>query len=371
MIDRHYTPPDLAERALAACCVGFNPRTAADFTAGEGALLSAVRRRWPSCEVFANDTDSKALTRLSTLLDGAKLSSSNFLNPRSRAGSPLLRQARKSGVDLIVLNPPFSNRGGQRRFAALDQKTVSCGTAMAFVVAAIPYLAPDGRLLAILPTSCLTSERDEAAVELIRQRFDITELLPRTKESFRGCSVEVTGILIQQRGKIEAPGTIRSRGSALQPKVRADLFRGTIPAKSPERSSLSYSFVHTTNLRNQTIDTSSIRRLSPTYVIDRPSVLVPRVGRPTLDKICVFDGHQSIVLSDCVFAILVETGSMANAIHKLICSQWDALATAYVGSCAPYLTRVRLKEFLATIGVDAQTVRGIGVTTSPSASLAA
>src|SRR5262249_19070348 len=109
MIDKHYTSVSLAEAMIAALPKDFSPRTVADFAAGPGGLIDAALSKWKNLEIIANDLCKNSAYKLRKKYPQGIVSCCNFLK---RSSIKVAKFAPKIGkLDLILINPPFSQRG--------------------------------------------------------------------------------------------------------------------------------------------------------------------------------------------------------------------------------------------------------------------
>ena len=386
-VDQHFTPDVLARQMVQLITVVSGalgaPLTIADFAAGEGNLLIAAARRWPDAKFVATDLDRRVVVRLRRERSDWAVGRCDFLRDASRARCAALSPL-KNTTDVILLNPPFTCRGGTRHTVVLDGGYVQCGTAAAFLLNALPFLAPAGQILAVLPASFLTSHRDEAAraylgrlgrLELVarcgRNTFDFcfphTVVIRFTKVATNHSGIKISNsAVLSERDELDVAhgfaattafsshrrGHTRLPQARMGLQLRVRLVRGVVQvhtlslASGPPRR-----FVHTTELR-----AGSIRpRLSPTpgraRVVSGPSILLPRVGEPHVDKIVLYQGRQELVLSDCVFGLQCSGRREAEVLRALMCAHWAALASAYGGTGAKYLTVAALQQFLHMHGV--------------------
>lgn len=138
MKDQFFTPAELAASAVNAVRLR-KVEMVADFAAGHGDLLIAARSRWPNCSTFGNDFDVTCSSKLASDSRIDAYANCDFLNDRSTGRSKQLRELIGK-CDVVLLNPPFSGRGGKTVSVQVDQKSVTCSRAMAFVFKAIPCL---------------------------------------------------------------------------------------------------------------------------------------------------------------------------------------------------------------------------------------
>lgn len=345
-LDRFDTPRDLADRlvALVECQA---PAVVADFAAGSGVLLDAAVRRWPTATLLANDIRRPAVEAVRRVHPDWHLSVCDFTSARSRGASSTL--SRFDGkVDVVLLNPPFTDRGGHARFGqCLAGAQIRASRAVAFVLAAVTRLSPTGEIAAILPAGVLTSQRDRTALGALRELGALRTEVVEGDASFRGCRLRVAlvhFVLQAERGEPSELWSAPTRASAA-----VAVFRGQVSASLAEPGSLP--LVHSTSLVGGRV-AKPLLSSNRGNLHNRPLLLLPRVGTPRADKIAVWDGH-ALVLSDCVIAV---AGLEADALHSLkerVVSEFEALSQLYTGSCARYLTLSAFADFLCDLGIAA------------------
>lgn len=354
-MDRHYTPAALAD-AIISKLPNINPPIAADFAAGEGALLKAIRRRWPKCKLRATDIDARAVNRLrAELPKSSSVGVCDFFNTKSRARSPVVGR-RRAHFPFIFLNPPFSSRG-RRTVVQFEETTLLCSRALAFVALSLEYVSADGRLIALLPSSCFTSERDAGALRVINKSYIVKILSTPEPARFVGCSVDVVVVQFQRRKvrlRLGGNGTnIQRFDAGIKLQLQAAVTRGHVamPDAATHRVGRGHPLVHTTSLRNGKIifDQGHVSQRLKSFA--GPIILISRVGRPTTGKLCLYVECKPIVLSECIIAIKGHSASATRILFSLLQTQSRLLMQCYVGSCAKYLTIARLTEFLSSFGV--------------------
>ena len=311
--------------------------------------------KWPQAQYVGTDVDDLCVAGLRRNHPDWRVGRCDFLNQRSRTASPLLRDIVRT-TSLVLLNPPFSCRGNRAERVETQFGTIRCSVSMAFVLNSIPYLSSTGRLVAVLPASSRTSEKDRAAWNHIQQSFSVRTVAEFGLRTFPGCAARTVIVRMQR-----APSKHLSRDNRRCAKdaakalaIQAKIVRGTVPmyAALNGLAGPGFSFVHTTDLSSEGISNPqhSIRKCRR-YTVG-PSVLMPRVGRPSPNKCVLYLRRRRIVLSDCVYAIRCTTTSDAETLHKALLSQWDNVTQHYTGTCAPYLTVASLRDILAQLGVE-------------------
>ncbi len=353
--DAHYTPGWLADR-VADEVVKLRSEVApriADYAAGDGALLHAVVKRIPATRVVATDVDSNAIRSLRFAQPDWSVGVCDFLNARSRASSRLLREAAEP-IDGVVLNPPFSYRGGT--YIPVLGGTVRASPALAFLVTALEQVAPAGWAVALIPSGAITSQKDQSVWERLRRAAKISVVDTFGPRTFLGehATVKLVVLTDIHRGALRADLTPankpRSRGESLI-GADIDLIRGVqqmhrVTTAGPKTG---FRLVHSTHIRSKSIERGPWVAASG-RVVEGFAVLLPRVGAPSRDKLVLVSADQPLVLSDCVIALRGRTKTLTNRLYRELRANWDDLEGQYVGSCAPYLTVRRLRGFVESLG---------------------
>lgn len=336
-----------------------SPSVVLDPAAGDGALLAAANSLWPDSRKIALDCDPIKVRSLYRRT-GWNCGRCNFLSLRSRACSPLLREIY-GNADVVLLNPPYSGRGNAGWLSVVGGTEVRSGRAMAFVLGALEALRDGGEMVALLPSSTITSQRDSYAWEIIYKHAQVTIVhwFPR------GTFSQGTAVTVGVHFCKSAVGGAASRQAPCTrplPDWEVRLLRGNVPVHEAKEAGLSSTkmqqgipFLHTTDIRGgkvvQYLRTLPEGRFDSKYL--GPAVLVPRVGKPLSDKIGLWHGGI-VVLSDCVFGIDVGDVEGARRLQSMLCDSFSLLASIYKGSCAPYLTISSLINFLADMGISAR-----------------
>lgn len=332
---------------MLACITNRSPRVVADFAAGDGGLLIPAHRQWPNADIVASDTDANAVRRMRRRYPTWRVSRCNFLSDKSIESTAHLPTIWGC-TDLVLLNPPFSMRGGQYWRARIDTEEARCSHAMAFLCRATSYLSDHGELVAVMPESAQFSQRDAVVRTLLKQRFniDIVESIPRG--GFPGCAASCVVLRVSRR-----EDALRVVAPIQQLETRLHVVRGSAqlhalnlaPARRGRR------LVHTTNLQEQKL-IGPYRRVYSERVLRGPCVLLPRVGKLSKEKIVVIADTRPFVLSDCVVAVMCPDVESAKKLVSLWISMWDELTKCYYGTGAPYTTINHLAMFITRVGLS-------------------
>ncbi|MES1243630.1 MAG: hypothetical protein ABUT39_18630 [Acidobacteriota bacterium] len=356
--DAYYTPWCIAKNLVEAAG-SHEPSSVADFAAGEGSLLRAAALRWSGATFIATDIDKEKVSYLRAEYPSWLVGDVDFLCPDSRDFCPPLF-GMQGKIDCILLNPPFSCRGGRRLHITAMSRNFRCSIAAAFLLSALPYLRIEGQLLAIIPAGSLISDRDSEAWAFISEYYDIDFLAEHGPHAFQGCTLRTASVRLRVKRNLQLNlgQTILQSERGLQ----VSLFRGGIQMHRIDEvhSGGGVPLIHSTELRGGGL-------CSPRYYVNAcaratsgPAVLIPRVGKPDISKICLYKENDPIVLSDCVIALLCEGLQEAVYLWKTLKDNWLHLERKYGGTGAPYITLGRLSIFLKDLGFSVRSTRDAG-----------
>ena len=306
--------------------------------------------------MVATDIDSRAVRTLRKVSGSWRTGVCDFMNPRSRQSSPVLRSLN-GRTNLVLLNPPFSCRGGKRVSATIGDTTSKCSIGLAFVVNSIDYLAEGGELIAVLPEGSLTSEKDATTWSLLRRMGDTEVLKNNGLRTFAHAAVRTAVVRFQKRhSRVKTePSPVLNNGSAscqeLLPPVH--IVRGTTQMNEIQRGegyADSIAFIHSTHLQDFKVSSHYKVRGRLGRCAAGPMVLLPRVGQPKRSKVAQYLDRDVFMLSDCVIALMCHSPGRAELLWRDLQSNWSLLEQEYVGSGARYITNRRLSDFLTRLG---------------------
>lgn len=349
--DAFYTPPAIAATLINHATVE-NPRGwIADFAAGGGELLKAAHSRWPKASIAAFDVNKRVVGQLARWNPDWRVGAQDFFS--DELASSLLSRIRGK-VSVCVLNPPFSNRGAARTSVNLAAEKIRCSFGLAFIVRALPFLAPQGQLLCILPRGSLTSERDEEAWNVLDSRFSISILGSNSHTAFNGCTAHtIMARFSPRRRHVISVSNRTDRQRGFLPCRKVKLLRGGVSMcnSSIGNSAKRLPLIHTTELRDNTTDLAARTVSHYFHTVRGPGVLMPRVGNPSSTKICEYLVRRPIVLSDCVLFVRCQRSCDARIISRALLKHWEIVERQYGGTCARYITLRSLRRLLRKIGI--------------------
>lgn len=341
-LDAYYTPDNMAASLLSY--VVSTPHNAIDFCVGDGGLLLASERQFPGIDCYGIDISSVMIEKLQMRQPSWHLSHCDFMDVMALEEVSFLQG---KSFDLIVLNPPFTCRGSRihRVFIGNDEFNVS--TAMSFLVGTLPFMSIAGAIYAILPISCVYSQKDQRCWKYLQENYHACVLAEVHKAIFSGrCAPNIVFVYL---GRSPYPSDERRQNMSIC-KVGfslADLHRGHLgfyQVKEALEDEGELPFIHTTNLKDgKLVEVKYIRNFIKEPVKGY-GVLIPRVCNPNVGKLVVLN-NEECVLSDCV--ILLQTRSKKEAIQlrRYLIDHWTDFKRNYVGTGAQYVTMERLRHY--------------------------
>lgn len=349
-MDAHYTPPAVA-RALVGSVLDLQPKVVADLAAGEGNLLLEAEQAWPHAKIVATDIDSTAICRLARLRPSWTVGRCDLRNPLSRARCAALRKAT-GRVSLLLLNPPFTCRGGSRFRIETPSGPLYTSAAMSFLLLAINYLADQGEVVAILPSGCIHNIKDAQAWRYIQARYNAHVIGQRDKTTFPGSSASTTLVRLSPLSACKQ-FVIRATSNSHLPEqdLRVLVIRGCCPMHKTSKQRSGPILVHYTDLRRARVHLNGHRGSGPYRCVEGPAILIPRVGRITEDKVSLLETVEPVMISDCVIALKPASLKQANAIRQRLVDHFAHFSSHYVGTGAPFITLERLRAALNSIGI--------------------
>ena len=351
MSDDIYTPDALA-RVLLELSRQQEPRHIADFSVGAGSLLSAAKELWPKAKLYGVDLNPGALQEAKNLLSELEIFDADFLSEECLQKTSALIGA----MDLIVLNPPFTCRGAAYELTDFEGSAVKSSKAMAFLLRSCLFLAPRGEILAIVPRSCLFSLKDEKARRAICGSHLLEDLGAYQSPGFRKASVSVHLIRVTRLTHRPALTVdVQSHVNRIIPKHGYSIvfMRGSHAVSCGTTNSKGPSLIHTTELFNFEISLSRRRAVHLTKQVSGRSLMLPRVGRPSLEKIAFGHFANPVVPSDCIICVKTVPPGNEQDLQSQIKVFWPLLRDSYSGTCAPYLTLEGFRAFAIRIGFEA------------------
>ena len=342
MIDSYYTPPELAEK-LASHVKEIGVQSIADFCIGEGELVKKVLPLFPDAAVYGVDISEEAISSLQTQYKNWHLGVCDFLDEIAAGSIPFLDS---SEFDLIIMNPPFTCKGSTVHSIDMGGKCFSVSTAMLFLLRSLTYLSKRGGLYAIMPISCVHSQKDREAWFFLTRNYNACVLEEPQKISFGGrCTPNIVFVYAGNHSIEKKP---QDAGVFPDSNLVVKVERGKIGMQNLVFSDAKEAvrLIHTTDLQDGML--RGDRKILAKQTVTGPGVLIPRVGNPKQEKVVVLNENEEVVLSDCVILLHTRSKKDAKALKSLILSNWSAIEQLYKGTGARYTTLSRLHDYFGS-----------------------
>lgn len=340
MIDSYYTSPYLATR-LVNHIKHLKFDNVIDFCIGDGELVRSAMKIWPNIKCYGTDISDTAIKEVKQKHPNWKLGKCDFLNKVSINRCQVIKR-KKNGFDLVLLNPPFSCKGGTIHEVTLDNELFKVSTSMKFLAESIKFLSSKGCLLAIMPISVCYSQKDKKMWNYLVANYSLNILEIPNGNFFKNCSPSIVFISINIRNIINTK--IVNRFSL--DFSNYTIFRGKISVHDAKHNLNGLTFIHSTNLKNNSLENLSVKVETNTSIISGPAILLPRVGKPSSHKICLISGNSKYALSDCILAIQHTNYSEVKEMYNKLIENFDILKEQYKGTGAKFITVERLDQFL-------------------------
>lgn len=326
-----------------------------DPTMGEGALLlaAAEHSQGSSVELMGCDLDPRTVSSVRERQPSWKVGRADIFSRSSRKSSPIWRSATCEGVDLVVLNPPFSYRGKQRKPVELLGSTFRATPAVAALTIVLGELEAQQGVGVVLPEGSFRGEINEDAWQAIHSHFHVETIQRLPRGSFP--NAKASSVLLAVRRRKE-PALLRvtptesiNNNRYLNDCRCVEVIRGRLRnCRLRERPIVGSPFVHTTNLVDGKLARLDIYEASA-LATKGPMLLLPRVGRFSADKVVIVES-DSLVLSDCVMALRIREPARLSALRSVLLHPVVGLARRYSGTGAPYITIRDLMSILRVSG---------------------
>jgi hypothetical protein len=349
--DKYYTPLSIASKAFERANLSGRPVICADTACGAGSLLAAAEDVLQTTHSLGIDSDPDTIRELRRARPNWRLFVGDLLK-RNRAPSTDFSDSTY-GVDLLVLNPPFSL--GPRKYVTIKYQgqSLKCSVAMAHILRSLDLFKPRQGAIAVVPESLLFSDTDQNARELLYQEFSIFNLFQIGICTFKGARVNSSFVQLSTTGA--KPNSLPNV-STPRDVIPATIVRGSLQMHTFTRMKSGTRVIHSTTLKLIAINGISAATDKTTIAVKgRISgwmLLLPRVGTPREEAFHIFYSKDELQLSDCVIGMQFSTKLNAQNAEYRIRTNWISLVDLYRGTGARYVTVDRLLAWLGGIGIQ-------------------
>lgn len=349
MVDQHYTPRWVARIVADALPRSFSGAVL-DPAAGSGSLLDGVVESGQHSPLVALDIDRRTVQSLRRARPDWFVGGCDSLDARSRGASPAWRWLQRNEVAWVLLNPPFSYRGGPSVEIGFGRFKGKVSPPIAFLAMALGDVNPSGGVVAILPEGSIFGAKFEGFWEELSTSFVVEEIVNLRNSAFHGvrANCRIMRISRVSGGTTGRQPVVAQREFGTTGCVCVEIVRGRVPRhRSITRSGDDVAYVHTTDLTTGGVVASGA--VAPRSLATAgPAILIPRVGFPGR-KIALLP-TEDVVLSDCVIALR----PLNRAVESLLANvraDAETISTLYVGTGAPYVTVPKLATYLERRGL--------------------
>lgn len=327
-----------------------SPLTLADFAVGDGSLVAAAVKRWPGISIFASDIDPELVTCLRLAHPQWRVDLGDMLDDQFHAR---LNSIPGSLFDVILLNPPFSCRGGMKISSRIANDVTVCSVAMAFVIRCLDHLSSDGEIVAILPSNSLHSQKDKEAWSIVTSSYAVSVVRNNDRNTFRGCYPNTTIVRISAKHSNIPSGLYTFDKTPKARPLEMNIVRGTLQMPrfdASRETDGAAKMIHSTSLTPTGIINTKPVTPANRRILRSPAVLIQRVGKPYPHKIAAFTDTDTIVPSDCIIGLQLQSAENARYVEQFLRANWTLFEDLYSGTCAKYITVERLTNFLIECG---------------------
>lgn len=341
-IDKFYTPAFISKRMIKVAGT-IDAKIIADFASGDGSLLLSASNKWKKASFYANDICKSTAVMAKINIDNCISSNIDFLNRDKFSKNKVLRSIIGK-CDLILLNPPYSYRGQYcTTIEGCDQK-LTCPKSLVFIINSLPFLAQNGKIIALMPEGAIRGERSREAIAFIEKGYELKVLEEFSANSFSDCYAKTVIISVSSK-KIKNKSAIKS-----YKKSSFKITRGnTSMFKVGKQDDNKIPIIHSTSLTKNGIVLNGNNGIGISHIISSPTVLIQRVGKMQKHKVVLYTEAGKASLSDCLFAIEVDDEDEGKNVVGYIHNNWNLFINEYIGTCAQFITIERLHNFLCQI----------------------
>lgn len=372
--NQYYTSKSISD-LLSRFITLSEPRTCLELSAGEGALLVALKARWPSILCTTIDIDP---TNHSLLKKNFPQDKHYCIDATSQECSNLLNGQK---FDLAVCNPPFQiikttkniNNYISNIFGKEFSTKEKIRAELFFLAINMFHIKNDGILAIIVPELIVKGIRYQKIRKSLFHNFKLQYLIECKHKSFRQTEAKAFILILKKEAvnevykyyhvKIDSQSIIDSEyfsniDNLYENKKKSynkkiinsfEIIRGNLSGKLCR--SLSCNYIHTTNMNSDmnkiTFDESEISKNYRFGIAG--DIIISRVGTRVLGKTnYLFQGRA--VISDCVFAIRFKR---KNDREKFI-KYWSKHRSDWInenatGTCAKHITKSSLVDLIISI----------------------
>lgn len=392
----YYTPISVAQ--VLARHVPKSPLRILEPAAGTGTLLEPLTKRLRGsvkrvvCVDVNNEALEQAKLQFAPIIGNRlELICSDFLE----WSSPIHRSKNEQLFDCVLMNPPFAGRRENFVKLNLAEELPGIGEGshcvpveVAFVLRSIRLLAPQGRLLAVVPSSLISSLNTVWVRNYLLLLGAVRYVHELPRYTFKGIGSRVYLFVFEKAGKkrpfllcnhdLDEPESIRIKESELTAELRldygfhaalrrykelmecsdqlgwdelptsSDVWRGKIQSPLGARKAL-HTYDFTDGFWHLGDRRVRIQKDKSERGIRRGDLMMKRVGRSCSSTVGKVLGHIGCASSDCLWIVRPKKVTMSTrilfALRVLLGFDFGAQLVE-LGTGAPYITEKALLDLI-------------------------
>lgn len=348
LMDRYYTPPELAVDIISKLHKDLSPRSCIDTACGGGNLLEAAVKTFPRINCIGIDKDKTAIQRLKRKRPDWLLSVGDMLEESSFARTQAM--SMRNNTDLLFINPPFSHNRRKKVNTVYAEKSIKASVAMAHILTSLRVFQPKLGSLIILPESVIYSDVDEIARNLLMAQYRVDIVDELKNDTFSGTRANSVVVNLIPTCALSSRKIDRLRKIPKKILGTMRICRGGLPVFEATPCSNGVPLFHTTDIRNRIsrkyIDNRVLVKPLNRGLIAGWVILLPRVGIPDFDSITPIHLGRTVQMSDCVIALRFSDKSKAQSMADVVKRCWIDFVALYKGTGARYTTVSRLTDWV-------------------------
>lgn len=351
MVDKYYTPPEIAHSIVEAVPETESVSTVVDPTCGYGSLLDAADLCFPDASIIGFDIDKNAIDKVKNIHSTWYLDSIDITNESSRSKSSLFNEI--NNIDVVLLNPPFSmGTEGYAKRIHTEQGIISCSRAFYYVLICIKCFSPNVGLFCLLPESTMFSELDSKVRDLLSENYSIEIVDNVNRSQFKGSNANTLIVsIVKDKSDNNHIDYVSHNNTTCD--LNGLMVRGGLQVHERNKKNDGKArFLHTSHFCY--VKDGSLEQLPHVEPINRglvkgEMVVLPRVGNPSSYEPLVLKSKNLIQLSDCVVALFPVDETSTSDIVRIVSS--IGMSNIYKGTGPKYVTLRRLTSLLRDNGL--------------------
>lgn len=371
-LEQYYTEEKIGER-LVSLLPDITPTRCVELSAGEGALLLPVLKKWPRIELATCELDPENHDKLMRTFDGDHYNI-DVMSPNFER----VAESFPEKFDLAVCNPPFlwrkSTEYEKNLFSLYNLNFMNSWkrvrSEVVFILQNFRLINKRGIMAIILPELIVRSESFSEFRQSILDFCSIRAISQIEQGGFKGTEARTYIVIIEKGGSPDFFSFFDVKGveekysqedfilpeqglnvehSSYDVRSLFSIKRGCHSGKDLRLSQMPY--YHTTGFseafkKNEPmcLDQVTLNGKSP-VVAHEGDLLIHRVGSRSLGKATVVEKGAALI-SDCVFRVEIPKNICPHDLKKY----WEEMSSKIIGAsrgtCAKYITKEDVFAYL-------------------------